>query len=215
MPPYAHIALAVQLPPMLQSGGFSLSDNERRAVGESAGAGVRQAVRENFYSRGKHFYMRAADATDLQVTSSGEALVLVRQVGVHLRWKGGVVTPRQGNTSSKTGQQVKLLAIPLGGQKKSPGFYRGVLAFLPIKGRPKLKGLLVQGRKGKAKRKYKNKPAGRAIIRKAKDAKAIFALVTSTTHSPDETVIPKPGALHEAACAGAALAINEITKHKK
>ncbi len=209
-----HVSLAVQLPSILEPGGLSFTDEERGKIAGQAGARVRQAVRDNFTSReGRTYWMTAADRTSMQVLPDGSALVTVDWRGVHLRWRGGVVKPKPGNKSSKTGRQVKLLSIPLGASGKRPGDL-GPLAFLPIRKKPKLRGYLVPGEPGKAKRKYKGKPAGRAIVRPKAGAPPAFALVTHTVHQPDETVIPTPEKLHGEATKGAAFAVRMITKQR-
>lgn len=162
-----------------------------------AGTKVQQAVKQNFESLpGEKFYKDAAEATRLDMQGDC-ALISVEHLGVRLRWKGGTVTPGKGK-SSHTGQITKLLAIPAAKRMEAPGRYKP-LAFVPIKKRPHLKGLLLEGVEKTAARKYKDKPAGRAIIVPKPNGQLMFRLVDETEHAPNPRVIPTAEALSDVA----------------
>ena len=145
---------------------------------------------------GERFYKDAAEATRLEMQGDA-ALISVAHHGVRLRWKGGVVTPGRG-TSSHTGKPTRLLAIPVKKRMEAPGRYKP-LAFEPIKKRPHLKGILLEGEEKTASRKYKDKPAGRAIIVPKPNGQLMFRLVDATEHSPNPRVMPTVEVLSEVA----------------
>lgn len=162
-----------------------------------AGTKVQQAVKKNFESLpGERFYKDAAEATRLEMQGDA-ALISVAHQGVRLRWKGGVVTPGRG-TSSYTGKPTRLLAIPTAKRMEAPGRYKP-LAFEPIKNRPHLKGILLEGEEKTATRKYKDKPAGRAIIVPKPNGQLMFRLVDETEHAPNPRVLPTLEVLSEVA----------------
>ncbi len=216
MVPLHNIHVSVQLPPVLQKRGLCLTDEERSRIAGAAASSIRHQVKANFAARGgREFWMEAHDATKSKVTDDGVAVVTVEQTGVRLRWKGGVVKPKPGNVSSKTGKQTQLLALP---QQKVelPGSYNGVLAYEKIQHRGALKGILLPGQVHPAKRKYKDRPAGRPVVSAAgEDVEPVFLLVTQTVHRPDPSVMPGDKAMQEAAAKGAALALKLITRNKK
>ncbi len=212
---YQQIAFAVQLPPMLQRGGFSLTAQEKRDIAEQAGLAVQQKVRDNYEKKNSAFWAEASRSTTLQVTGADEVLVTTHHTGVHLRLKGGVVRPGKG-ISSKSGKPTSLLALPTEGGKKSPGDFGSSLTFRAVDGYPRLKGVLLPAIKKTAKKKYKDKPAGRTIEAPVYDGvPAAFLLVLSTTHKPDPSVVPSDKELNDAANKGAAYALKWITRTRK
>lgn len=158
---------------------------------------MQRAVVENFEGLGgEHFYKDAADSTRLE-QHGAEAEIRVEHRGVRLRWKGGVVKPGAG-VSSHTGRATKLLAIPGKKRMEAPGRYRP-LFFMPVKGRPHLRGLLLEGEEKTAAKKWKDKPAGRAVIVPKKNGTVMFRLVDETEHAPNPRVMPTRSVLGELA----------------
>ena len=181
-----------------------LAEKDLQRLTRRAGTKVQQAVKENFESLpGERFYKDAADATRLQMHGEA-ALLTVEHRGVRLRWKGsgdlpgGVVKAGRG-TSSHTGKPTRLLAIPAAKRMEAPGRYKP-LAFVRVSGMPHLKGLLKEGEEKTARRKYKGKPAGRAIIVPKQNGQVMFRLVDETEHAPNPRVVPTEEVLSETAC---------------
>ncbi|MDO5464747.1 MAG: hypothetical protein Q4F40_07415 [Akkermansia sp.] len=174
-----------------------LAPKDLQHLTRHAATKVQQAVKENFESLpGERFYKDAADATRLEMQGDA-ALISVEHRGVRLRWKGGSVVPGKG-ASSHTGKPTRLLAIPAAKRMEAPGRYKP-LAFIPIKKRPHLKGLLMEGEQKTATRKHKGKPAGRAIIVPKPNGQLMFRLVDETEHSPNPRVMPTVEVLSEVA----------------
>lgn len=182
---------------------ISLRGKDIERMNTRAARKVQRAVQENFESLpGERFYKDAADAT--RVSESGAtAMIYVEHRGVRLRWKGsgdlpgGVVKAGRG-TSSYTGQPTRLLALPTAKRMEAPGRYEP-LAFVRVSGLPHLKGLLKEGEERTAKRKYKGKPAGRAIIVPKANGQVMFRLVDETEHEPNPRVVPSEEVLSETA----------------
>lgn len=180
-----------------------LEPKDLQRLTRHAGTKVQQAVKKNFESLpGERFYKDAAEATRLEMQGDA-ALISVAHQGVRLRWKGsgdlpgGVVKAGKG-TSSHTGKPTRLLAIPVKKRMEAPGRYKP-LAFEPIKNRPHLKGILLEGEQKTASRKYKDKPAGRAIIEPKPNGQLMFRLVDETEHAPNPRVLPTVEVLSEVA----------------
>lgn len=155
---------------------------------------VQTTMQDNFDSLGgREFWGRAAEATTVEM--QGElAVVGVRQPGVHLQWRGGTVTPGK-RPSSKTGKPTRLLAIPTSKAiTEAPNAY-GSLVFVPVKGRPHLKGLLIPGEPVTIKR---GKRKGEQRIAPVKDSSPLFSLVDRTEHDPHPEVIPSGQELKDA-----------------
>lgn len=147
---------------------------------------VQITMQDNFDSLGgREFWSRASDATTVE-TQGELAVVGVRLPGVRLQWLGGTVLPGK-RPSSKTGKPTKLLAIPCSKAiSEAPNAY-GMLAFVPVKGRPHLKGLLIPGEPVTIKR---GKRKGEQRVAPLKDGKPLFNLVDRTEHDPHPEVIP-------------------------
>ena len=180
-----------------------LRETDVERLNARAARKMQRAVVENFEGLGgEHFYKDAADSTRLE-QHGAEAEVRVEHRGVRLRWKGsgdlpgGVVKPGAG-VSSHTGRATKLLAIPAKKRMEAPGRYRP-LFFMPVKGRQHLRGLLLEGEEKTAARKWKDKPAGRAVIVPKKNGAVMFRLVDETEHAPNPQVIPERSVLGELA----------------
>lgn len=180
-----------------------LVEKDLQRLTRRAGTRVQQAVKENFESLpGERFYKDAADATRLDMQGDS-AIISVEHRGVRLRWKGsgdlpgGVVRAGRG-TSSHTEQPTRLLALPTAKRMEAPGRYKP-LAFVRVSGMPHLKGLLKEGEEKTARRKYKGKPAGRAIIVPKKNGEVMFRLVDETEHAPNPRVVPTEEELSETA----------------
>lgn len=180
-----------------------LRERDVERLNARAAGKMQRAVVENFEGLGgERFYKDAARATRLE-RHGAEAEVRVEHRGVRLRWKGsgnlpgGVVKAGRG-TSSHTGKPTRLLAIPAAKRMEAPGRYKP-LAFIPIKNRPHLKGLLKEGEEKTAAHKWKDKPAGRAVIVPKKNGAVMFRLVDETEHAPNPQVIPERSVLGELA----------------
>lgn len=174
-----------------------LREQDVEQLNARAAEKMQRAVVENFESLGgERFYKDAADATRLE-RHGAEAEIRVEHRGVRLRWKGGVVKPGAG-VSSHTGRATKLLAIPGKKRMEAPGRYRP-LFFMPVKGRPHLRGLLLEGEEKVAERKWKDKPAGRAVIEPKKNGAVMFRLVDETEHAANPRVMPARSVLGELA----------------
>lgn len=156
-------------------------------------------MQDNFDALGgREFWGRASDATTVE-TQGGMAVVGVRLPGVRLQWLGGTVTPGK-RPSSKTGKPTKLLAIPCSKAiTEAPNAY-GLLTFVPVKGRPHLKGLLIPGEPVTIKR---GRRKGQQSVRPRKDASPLYHLVDRTVHDPHPEVIPSGGELKDAVGTGA------------
>lgn len=159
---------------------------------------VQITMQDNFESLGgREFWSRASDATTVE-TQGELAVVGVRLPGVRLQWLGGTVLPGK-RPSSKTGKPTKLLSIPRSKAiTEAPNAY-GTLAFVPVKGRPHLKGLLIPGEPVTIKR---GKRKGEQRVAPLKDGKPLFNLVDRTEHDPHPEVIPSPSELKAAARKG-------------
>ena len=195
-----------------------LEPKDLQRLTRHAGTKVQQAVKENFKSLpGERFYKDAADATRLEMQGDA-ALISVEHRGVRLRWKGsgdlpgGVVKAGKGS-SSHTGKPTRLLAIPVKKRMEAPGRYKP-LAFEPIKNRPHLKGILLEGVEKTATRKYKDKPAGRAIIVPKPNGQLMFRLVDETEHTPNPRVIPTAKSLGNVALESAKKALSLLLRSK-
>lgn len=159
---------------------------------------VQTSMQDNFDSLGgREFWGRAAESTTVEM--QGElAVVGVHQPGVRLQWLGGTVLPGK-RPSSKTGKPTKLLSIPTSKAiSEAPNAY-GMLAFVPVKGYPHLKGLLIPGEPVTIKR---GKRKGEQRVAPLKDGKPLFNLVDRTEHDPHPEVIPSPSELKAAARKG-------------
>lgn len=159
---------------------------------------VQITMQDNFDSLGgQEFWGRASDATTVQ-TQGELAVVGVRLPGVRLQWLGGTVLPGK-RPSSKTGKPTKLLSIPTSKAiSEAPNAY-GMLAFVPVKGRPHLKGLLIPGEPVTIKR---GKRKGEQRVAPFKDGKPLFNMVDRTEHDPHPEVIPSSSELKDAARRG-------------
>lgn len=174
-----------------------LRETDVEQLNERAARKMQRAVVENFEGLGgERFYKDAARATRLE-RHGAEAEVRVEHRGVRLRWKGGTVKPGAG-VSSHTGKPTKLLAIPAKKRMEAPGRYLP-LFFMPVKGRSHLRGLLLEGEEKTAAKKWKDKPAGRAVIVPKKNGAVMFRLVDETEHAPNPRVIPARSVLGELA----------------
>lgn len=206
------IQLDIQVPHL--RGLLEIGGQEQRDVAEQAAIGVRNLVRKHFSGLGgESFWNEAASHTRVEEEGDGYA-VTVRHRGVALQRYGGVVLP--GKTKSTyTGEPTKLLAIPAEKSvEEAPNAY-GILAFVPVKGGGLLRGLLIPGEVGIAKHKYKDKPAGRRIVRPQKDAEPYFHLVTKTVHQPNPAVLPTDAELAAAAADYAADELQDILSRKR
>lgn len=180
-----------------------LRETDVEKLNARAAGKMQRAVVENFEGLGgERFFKEAAEATRLE-RHGAEAEIRVEHRGVRLRWKGsgdlpgGVVKPGAG-MSSHTGKATKLLAIPGKKRMEAPGRYRP-LFFMPVKGRPHLRGLLLEGEEKTAAKKWKDKPAGRAVIVPKKNGAVMFRLVDETEHAPNPRVLPARSVLGELA----------------
>lgn len=115
-----------------------------RKLLEAAAAGVERRWRRHLLERaaardkgGVDFWARAARSVSSEV-SDGRAVVRVVQVGLRLRYEGGVVSAGKG-ISSYTGRATRALAIPSDrvpvrdGRRVSPG-EAGPLVFVKARG---------------------------------------------------------------------------------
>lgn len=164
----------------------------------AAGNGVAERVRAHFRALpGARFWQEAADAT--RVVSGGRGVeVWVEKRGVALQWRGGVVLPGRGR-SSATGAPTRLLAIPaVRGVSEAPGRY-APLVFVPVRGRGHVRGLLLPGVAGVARRSGRRHRRGEPIVRAQAGAQPLFRLVDRTSHRPHPDVLPGLGVLRAAA----------------
>lgn len=191
------LSLKMNLPALCR-----LEPQDRREACKAAGNGAAERVRERFRSLpGRRFWQEAADATRVE-TGGRDIEVWVEKRGVALQRRGGVVLPGKG-VSSATGEATKLLSIPAGkGITESPGRY-APLVFVPVK-KGHLRGLLLPGENGVAKRKGKRHKKGETVVRAKAGAEPLFRLVDKTTHRPHPEVLPSTEELHAAAAKNAA-----------
>lgn len=176
-------------------------DGLRQAC-RAAGNGVAEQVRRHFRALpGERFWNEAADAT--RVEESGRDIeVWVEKRGVALQLHGGAVLPGKG-VSSATGAPTRCLAIPASkGITEMPGRY-APLAFIPIR-KGHLRGLLLPGETGEAKRRGRKHKKGESIIRAKHGEEPLFRLVDKTTHAPHPEVLPGMDRLRAAAARKAA-----------
>lgn len=173
---------------------LTLDATALKGLCKAAANEVQTTMQDNFDSLGgREFWGRAADATTVE-TQGELAVVGVRLPGVRLQWLGGTVTPGK-RPSSKTGKPTKLLSIPASKAiSEAPNAY-GMLAFVPVKGRPHLKGLLIPGELVTIKR---GKRKGEQQVAPLKDGKPLFNLVDRTEHDPHPEVIPSSAELKDA-----------------
>lgn len=159
---------------------------------------VQITMQDNFESLGgREWWGRAAEATTVQ-TQGELAVVGVRLPGVRLQLLGGTVTPGK-RPSSKTGKPTRLLAIPCSKDVGEAPNACGTLAFVPVKGHPHLKALLIPGESVTIKR---GKRKGEQRIAPIKDSPPLFNLVDRTEHDPHPEVIPSSTELKAAARKG-------------
>ena len=136
--------------------GIEITPRQLEAARVNAAEVVMETVRENFLRRGgRRYWLEAADAVTIKHGGKDTLVVNIAHRGVALHYYGGTVRPTKS----------KLLALPAAPDMTE--YARSVpgLMLVPIKGRPHLRGLLVKSESGEAKRKWKNKPAGRGIQR--------------------------------------------------
>lgn len=186
---------------------LTLDATALKGLCKAAANEVQTTMQDNFDSLGgREFWGRAADATTVE-TQGELAVVGVRLPGVRLQWLGGTVTPGK-RPSSKTGKPTKLLSIPTSKAiSEAPNAY-GMLAFVPVKGRPHLQGLLIPGEPVTIKR---GKRKGEQRVAPLKDGKPLFDLVDRTEHDPHPEVIPSPADLKAAARKGSRSYLRALT----
>lgn len=189
----------LQIPP----GSFDLPGEElANRAAENAAEQVRELFQDNFTRRGgKSYWLQAADSVQTEGSGGGRRAVCVYQRGVRLQWLGkkdpGVLPG--ATASTLTGAPTKYISIPgpaNGGRKAANAF--GKLLFQPVKNKGRLAGLLFPATEGTAKRKRKDQPAGRVVLRKAGNA-AAFYLLTETRHRPHPDVLPTMEAINRTA----------------
>ena len=173
---------------------LTLDATALKGLCKAAANEVQTTMQDNFDSLGgREFWGRASDATTVE-TQGELAVVGVRQPGVGLQLRGGKVLPGK-RPSSKTGNPTKLLSIPTSKAiSEAPNAY-SLLAFVPVKGRPHLKGLLIPGEPVTTKR---GKRKGEQRVAPLKDGKPLFNLVDQTEHDPHPEVIPSSAELKDA-----------------
>lgn len=203
------ISLSVKVSANLNS--VELPARVRSEALSNAADQVADSLRENFYRMpGRNFWGNAGDSVDVQPGVPGQSLaVVVTQRGVRLQWLG---------LDPNTPKRASLLAIPA--SKAITEYPRAYPNLLPIFPRnihwPKLRGWLVQGEQGTAKRKYKDRPAGRPIMRavlRGGRPLIVFSLVTHTSHVPHPQVIPPLAKLNEVTKAAFRETLNQHFHH--
>lgn len=174
----------------------------------SAATSVAQLLAAHFRALGgRTFWQQAAES--IRIRQQGmRAQVSVTQPGVALRRYGGIVLPGR-NTSPITGKPTRLLALPADRKTTFSPAASGLLQFIPIAGKPRLKGLLLPGEKAIAARNTPRHRKGETITRAAKGASPLFHLVTQTTHQPNPAILPTPEQIHTTATAAANNAIRQ------
>ena len=183
---------------------------QRKALANAADQ-VADTLSENFHSLpGLHFWHKAADSVDVQTESPGKKMsVIVTHRGVRLQWLG--LDPNKP-------KHAKLLALPASKAiSEKPRAYSNLVAIFPSPSPgPKLRGWLVEGEKAIAKRRHKDKPAGRqitrAVIRGGRPV-IYFSLVTHSTHHPHPQVIPPLSRLNKVTKAAFSETFNQHFRH--
>jgi hypothetical protein len=128
------------------------------------------------------------------------ATVTLNELGIGLRYYGGVVTPGK-SISSYTGKVTRALAIPFaavpvaGGRQIRPG-RAGILAFIRNRSQGDTVGFLVQGELKKITR-GPNKGKDRVIPKTG--GELLYTLRTITRHKPDPNILPSDERLVESA----------------
>ena len=190
------ISLSISFDPLrLPTGSFEVTQRDLDSIRIGAANEMRELVSARLRTQGgRHWWHQAADRTR-RVSEGDTEVIQVHQRGVRLQWLG--LDPNTPKRSS-------LLAIPA--SKAISEYPRAYPNLLPIFPRnvhwPKLRGWLVQGEQGTAKRKYKDRPAGRPIMRavlRGGRPLIVFSLVTHTSHVPHPQVVPSPGELSHVA----------------
>jgi len=174
-----------------------LGQEDVRGACRAAGNGVAELVRAHLRGLpGRGFWRDAADAT--RVAEVGEDVeVWIERRGVGLQFYGGTVLPGRG-MSSFTGRPTRLLAIPTSREvSEAPGRY-GPLVFVPLR-RGHLRGLLLPGVEGVARRSGRRHRRGDSVLRAAAGAAPLFRLVDQTHHVPHAFVLPPQLLLHRRA----------------
>lgn len=190
----------------------ALSGRVLADIRKGAANNILRLLKTNFAAYGtSKYWQEAADSTKVE-TGGPTARVMVTQTGVRLHWLGGTVKPGKG-TSSKTGLPTKLLAIPTApGNHDAPGF--GAYVWRPWS-KGKVRGLLYPATETIAKRKYKDRPAGRTIMRANAQATPAYLLVTETVHPRNPNVIPANREIKDAAREAARSRLYILTKYHR
>lgn len=204
-------------PLRIPAGAFDLPGKELAdRAAENAAQQVRELFMDNFTRRGgKSFWLQAADSVQTEGEGGGHWAVCVYQRGVRLQWLGkkdpGVLPG--ATASTHTGAPTKYISIPgpaNGGRKAANAF--GKMYFQPVKKAGRLAGLLFPAEEGTAKRKRKDQPAGRVVLKKAGN-KPLFYLLTETIHQPHPDVIPTLDAINRTAESAMRETLNNHLNH--
>ncbi|MEK7951730.1 hypothetical protein [Luteolibacter soli] len=176
-----------------------------RKLLEAAAAGVERRWRGHLEERyvprdrdGVDFWGRVVRSMRGEVSESG-AVVRVEEVGVRLRYEGGVVVPGKG-ISSYTGRATRALAIPSGavpvreGRRISPR-EAGPLVFVKGRGGETV-GCLLEGEVSGVISRGKNK--GRPRVRRK--GGVMFTLVMRQVIRGDAGILPSGEVLLEGVC---------------
>lgn len=130
---------------------------------------------------GRSFWQTAARSVSARIHSDSVDL-LVMQPGVRLRWMGTegyppVVSP-----------EGKLMSIPEDdGNDKPARDYPGLLKFIPIRGKDKLKGILVDAEERMSKRRVKGQY--KMVVASTSAGNVRYWLVSHTEHTANPDVI--------------------------
>ncbi len=179
-----------ELPRFLQ-----LDARDQLSIRISAANAVKDSVAARFRAREGQLWWQQAALNTHRVRYGDQEAVVVFQRGVRLQWLG---------LDPNTPKHAKLLSIPA---RKSiteqPRAYSNLVAIFPSPSPgPKLRGWLAEGEKAVAKRRYKDKPAGRQITRaviRGGRLSIYFSLVSHTSHVPHPDVVPSAEELSEVA----------------
>ena len=166
-----------------------LAQEDVREACRAAGNGVAELVRAHLRGLpGRGFWRDAADAT--RVAEDGQEVeVWIEKRGLALQLYGGTVLPGKGMSSFTPGRPTRLLALPTSREvTEAPGRY-GPLVFVPLR-RGHLRGLLLPGVEGVARRSGKRHRKGDSVLRAAAGAAPLFRLVDQTRHLPHPFILP-------------------------
>lgn len=196
-----------------------LTERDLQGVTKAVGTRLKDVVVDTMrdYNSTSDWWRQAQGSVDVEETREG-AIVMVRQRGVKLHWKGSSYLPdgvlkARGNISPVTGKPTKTLSVPTESAPKGLAIkdYGGVLCYVPSK-RPGVAGVLVQGERVTITR-GKNK--GKQGQRPKDGGDVMYILMRQIKFNPHPDILPTDQELRDEAEDAARISITRRFKRKQ